>query len=81
MGTSSTTLAGSAMARKTGTRRYEGVVRRGRKWRRRRRTSIETTRRDKRAKALEPRDDFMLQLVHVFRVSSHLTTRSSVAYS
>ena len=51
---------GSARARKTGMIRYAGVVRRGRKWRRRRRTKVEMKTMAKRANASEPTEDFIV---------------------
>ena len=57
MGTRSMILIGRARDRKMGTTRYAGVVRRGRKWRRRRRTSNEMKASAKNAKASDAIED------------------------
>lgn len=60
IGTRSMMLTGSASARKIGIRRYAEVVRRGRKWRRRKSTLMEMTKTDEKAKRSEPREDFIM---------------------
>jgi hypothetical protein len=57
IGTSRMMLVGRASEKKMGTSRYAGVVRRGRKWRRRSSTSREMATRASRAKMSEPRED------------------------
>jgi|SRR5277367_1523808 len=57
MGTRRTTLAGKARDRKIGTSRYAGAVRRGRKWRRSRRTTREMMRREMMANTSEAAED------------------------
>ena len=57
MGTRRMILIGRARDRKMGRTRYAGVVRRGRKWRRRRRTSIETKASANNAKASDAIED------------------------
>ena len=57
MGTRRMILIGRARDRKMGRTRYAGVVRRGRKWRRRRRTKIEMKARANNAKASDGIED------------------------
>ena len=57
MGTRSMILMGRARDRKMGRTRYAGVVRRGRKWRRRRRTSMEMKASANNAKASDAIED------------------------
>lgn len=52
-------LIGRARDKKMGRMRYAGVVRRGRKWRRRRRTNMEMNVSANNAKASDPIEDFM----------------------
>ena len=63
MGTRRMILIGRARDRKMGRTRYAGVVRRGRKWRRRRRTSIETKASANNAKASEAIEDVIIYRV------------------
>jgi hypothetical protein len=57
MGTSRMMEQGRARERKTGTSRYPGVVRRGRKCRNSSNTKVDITRRESMAKMSEPNDD------------------------
>ena len=62
-------LIGSTRERKMGTRREAGVERRGKKWRKRRRTEMEITKIDRRAKMLDPADELILTVATGLSVS------------
>ena len=59
MGTRSIILTGSASARKIGIRRKAGVVRRGRKCRRRKSTHIEMNKSEEMAKSSDPTREYI----------------------
>jgi hypothetical protein len=65
MGTSRMILMGRARARKIGSMRYAGVVRKGRKWRRRRRTKVVMDAKANKAKVSDPNDDFIAVVTHI----------------
>lgn len=78
IGTSNIMLAGRPSAKNIGTSRYAGVVRRGRKYRRTRRTMVAITRREIDAKTSEPTGEEVVNTVDI--VAEEITALEAVVW-